>query len=179
MGSTGVKGTVNQFHSTVVQFTKMLRNLDRWLDEAVDFAKAKKIDPSVLLEARLAPDAFPLIAQIQAACDGAKFAAARFAGKDPPKHPDTEKTHEEIRARIQTVLTYLGSFQESDFDGAEKRMVPLGFMPGKAVTTTDFLHEMNTPNTYFHLTMAYAILRHNGVPLGKTAFIGSLNLKDL
>jgi hypothetical protein len=121
----------------------------------------------------------PLVRQIQSSCDGAKFFCARLSGKDPPKHPDTEKTVEELHARIKTVIEYCSSFKESDFNGAEERAVPLGFMPGKGVRGKDFVNEMNIPNTYFHLCMAYAILRHNGVELGKTDYIGSLNLIDV
>jgi hypothetical protein len=166
------------FYATVQQHAKMLKNLDTWLDKAVAYAEKKKFDPAVLLQARLAPDMLPLMSQIQSACDGAKFCAARLTGKDPPKHPDTEKTLEEIRPRIRAVVEYCSSFKESDFVGAEGRTVPLGFMPGKGLRAEDFLQEMNVANTYFHLVTAYAILRHNGVDLGKQDYIGSLNLVD-
>jgi hypothetical protein len=169
----------SQYYATVQQLTKMLKNLDTWLDKAVAHAEKKKFDPAVLLQSRLAPDMYPLMAQIQSACDGAKFCAARLAGKDPPKHPDTEKTLEEIRPRIRAVIEYCSSFKESDFTGAEARTVPLGFMPGKGIRAQDFLQDMNVPNTYFHLVTAYAILRHNGVELGKQDFIGSMNLVDI
>jgi hypothetical protein len=169
----------SQYYATVQQLSKMLKNLDTWLDKAVAHAEKKKFDPAVLLQARLAPDMLPLMSQIQSACDGAKFCAARLAGKDPPKHPDTEKTLEEVRPRIRAVIEYCTSFKESDFDGAEGRTVPLGFMPGKGLRAKDFLQEMNVANTYFHLVTAYAILRHNGVDLGKQDYIGSLNLVDI
>ena len=170
---------MSSVHAIVVQYTKMLRNLDNWLVKAKEFADAHKIDPTVLLETRLYPDMRPLMFQIQSACDGAKFFAARLSAKEPPKHPDTEKTFDEARARIQAVIDYCSGFKESDFAGVEDRKVPLGFMPGKGLRSADFMNELNMPNTYFHFTTAYAILRHSGVPLGKQDFLGSLNLIDL
>jgi hypothetical protein len=170
---------MTDYHANVVQMTKMLKNLDRWLDKAEAHAKAKSFDPTTLLQARLAPDMFPLVRQIQAACDGGKQLAARLAGKEPPKHPDTEQTFPEIRARVRTVLEYLATFSASDFASADSRVIPLGFMPGKGLAAGDFMREMNLPNTYFHLCMTYAILRHNGVDLGKMDFLSSLNLRDI
>ncbi len=164
--------------SVTVQFRKMLTSLDKWLTAAEAHAKAKSFDPNVLVSARLAPDQYSLVRQIQAACDGAKFAAARLTGKEPPKHPDTEQTMDELHKRIQTVVAYLDTFTEADFAGAETRAIELSFMPGKVISGDDFLREMAVPNVYFHLNMAYAILRHNGVALGKTDYIGSLNLRD-
>jgi hypothetical protein len=166
-------------HAHVRQMAKMLSNLDRWLDAGIAHAEKKSFDPAVLLAARLAPDQYALLRQIQAACDSAKFAAARTTGREPPKHPDTEQTLEEIRARIRTVLDYLETFGPADFEGVETRVVPLGFAKGKAMLATDYLSEMAIPNFYFHLTHAYAILRHNGVELGKPAFMGSMTLRDL
>jgi hypothetical protein len=157
------------YDETVPQFSKMLRSLDKWLDKAVAHAAAKSFDPSVLLQARLAPDQYPLLRQIQSACDAAKTAAARLTGEEPPKHPDTEQTLEEIRARIRTVLAYLETKRAEDFAGADQRLVKLPFLQGK---------QLSLPNFYFHLSMAYAILRHNGVDVGKNDFIGSLKLRD-
>jgi len=117
--------------------------------------------------------------QIQAACDSAKFCAARTANKEAPKHPDDEKTLEEIRARLRSVREYLSGFRESDFEGADSRIVPLGFMPGKGLSAADYVTEMAAPNFYFHLGMAYAILRNAGVNLGKRHFIGNLSLRDV
>jgi hypothetical protein len=158
---------------------KMIANLEAWLEKGVEYAKAKSFDPLVLLSARLAPDQYSLIQQIQSACDSAKFTGARLAAKEAPKNADTEKTLEEIRARIQSCKSFLDTLKESDFDGAEKRVIPLGFMPGKGLGAVDYLFEMQIPNFFFHVTTAYSILRHNGVDLGKTAYIGSLNLRDV
>jgi len=166
-------------HRNVVQFTKMLGNLDAWLEKAKAFAEKKNIDPGVLLQSRLAPDMLPLMFQLQSACDGAKFYATRLSGKEPPKHPDTETTLDQIRARIRAVIEYCSGFKEADFVGADERKIPLSFLPGKGVVGKDFSAEMNVPNTYFHFVTAYAILRHNGVELGKQDYLGALNLIDV
>jgi hypothetical protein len=172
--------SMTDFHAQLVQMTKMLNSLDKWLEKAAEHAKAKGFEPAVLLQSRLAPDMFTLSRQIQSACDGVKFLAARTAGKDAPKHADGDDfTLEQLRARIRSVLEYVSGFSAKDFEGAQTRVVPLGFMPGKGVLAPDFVHEMSVPNTYFHLCMAYAILRHNGVNLGKMDFLGSLSLRDL
>jgi hypothetical protein len=165
--------------SSVPQLTKMLRQLEKWLDKGVEYATAKKFEPAVLLQARLAPDMYPLTRQIQAACDAAKFAGARLSGREAPKNPDTETTVEELRTRIQSTVAFLETIGAKDFEGAEKRMVPLSFMPGKGMFGADYLVEMALPNFYFHLTTAYAILRNNGVDVGKIDFIGGITLQDL
>jgi hypothetical protein len=165
-------------YASVLQSKKMLTNLEGWLDKAVAHATSKSFDPETLLLARLAPDQYPLLRQIQSSCDGAKFMAARLSGKEPPKHPDTEQTLEQVRARIRTVVTYLGTFQASDFAEADARPVALPSREGKLIKGADFLVEMALPNFYFHVTTAYAILRHNGVDVGKRDFIGSVAFYD-
>lgn len=157
----------------------MLENLDRWLTAGEENAKKRSFDPSVLLAARLAPDQYPLTRQVQAACDAGKFLAARLSGKAPPSHPDTEKTMEELHARIRSVVEYLGTYSAADFEGAEDRVVPLPFAPGKGMKGGSYLVEMALPNFYFHVTHAYAILRHNGVELGKRDYMGPLELIDV
>ena len=166
------------YESSVPQLKKMLTNLDKWLEKSVAYAKEKSFEPNVLATARLAPDQYPLNKQVQSACDGAKFCAARLTGKEAPKHPDTEQTIDELRARIKTCTTYLDTFKAADFSGAETRVVALLFMEGKALVGSDYLNEMVLPNFYFHIAHAYAILRHGGVPLGKIDYIGSLNMRD-
>jgi hypothetical protein len=166
------------YEASVPQFKKMLQNLERWLDKGVEYAQKKSFDPAVLLSARLAPDQYPLLRQIQAACDSAKFPSARLSGKEPPKHPDTEQTVDEIRKRIRTVIEYLDTFKPAEFAGAETRKIALSFLEGKVMLGSDYLNEMALPNFYFHVTTAYAILRHNGVDLGKSDFIGSMNVRD-
>ncbi len=165
-------------YASILQLKKMLNNLDHWLEKSIEFAKSKSFEPDVLLNCRLVADMYPLLRQVQAACDGAKFGAARLSGQEAPKHPDTEQTMVEIRARIRTCLSYLETFKEPDFDKADTRLVSLSFMPDKVLLGIDYLVEMVLPNFYFHITTAYDILRHNGVDVGKRDFIGSLNLRD-
>ncbi|MEO8875399.1 MAG: DUF1993 domain-containing protein, partial [Polyangiaceae bacterium] len=151
------------YNASVPQLSKMLKNLDSWLKQGATVAKEKKFETTVLTEARLFPDQYPLVRQVQAACDAAKFAAARLGNREPPKHADIEKTFDELHARIQSVIDYLGTFTAKDFEGADQRVVPLSFTPGKGLLAGDYLNELALPNFYFHLTTAYAILRHNGV----------------
>src|SRR4051794_35357430 len=106
---------MNLYDATIPVFTKLLRQVDAWLDKAVASAEQRKFNPEILLGARLAPDQYPLLRQIQAACDQAKFTAAKLAGQEPPAHPDTEKTLAEIRARLRTVIEYLATFKREDF----------------------------------------------------------------
>jgi hypothetical protein len=164
-------------YAAVLEQKKLLGNLDAWLVKATEYAKAKSFDPNVLLVSRLAPDQFPLLRQIQAACDHAKFMASRLAGKEPPKHPDTEQTLDDARARIRTCIAHLESFKASDFDGAETRVIALAFLEGKVMSGADYMLESAQTNFFFHLTTAYAILRHNGVDLGKRDYIGSLTVR--
>lgn len=172
--------SMTDYHAQLVQMSKMLKALDGWIEKGIENAKEKSFEPAVLLQSRLAPDMFSLSRQIQSACDGVKFLASRTSGREAPKHPDGDDlTIEQLRARIQSVIDYVNGFTPKDFEGAEQRIVPLGFMPGKGLKAADFVAEMNVPNTYFHLCMAYAILRHNGVKLGKIDFLSSLNLCDL
>ncbi|HTA90367.1 MAG TPA: DUF1993 domain-containing protein [Polyangiaceae bacterium] len=164
------------YELTIPAFKNTLGQIDKWLDAAVAFAAKKSFDPNVLLIARLAPDQFPLVRQIQSACDTAKFTPARLLAKDPPKHPDTEQTIDELRARIGTVQSYLDTFHAAEFAGAETRHVELSFLQGKHLLGADYVSQMQLPNFYFHASHAYAILRHNGVPLGKTDFLGHISV---
>jgi hypothetical protein len=166
------------YSDSVLQLKKMLNNLDKWIETASQHAQKKSFDPNVLVTARLAPDQYAFVRQVQSACDAAKAAAARLAGKEPPKHPDTEQTIDELRARIRTCVAYLDTFTADDFAGADKRLIELPFLEGKLLTAADYVTELALPNFYFHVTTAYSILRHNGVGVGKTDFIGSLNLRD-
>ena len=170
--------TIALVYAAIKEQKQMIANVEAWLEKGVGHANAKAFDPAVLLDARLAPDQYPLLRQIQSVCDSAKFTAARLADKEPPKPPDTEQTLDEIRARIRTCKAYLDTFKPADFEGAETRLVPVAFMPGKVLTGLDFLFELQLPNFFFHATTAYAILRHNGVNLGKIDYIGSLSVRD-
>jgi hypothetical protein len=168
---------MNLYDATVPVFTHKLHALLGWLDKAVAYADQNKFDPEVLLVARLAPDQFALLRQIQVACDNIKAIVARLGGKELPSHPDTEKTVPELRERVQKVLDFLGTFKPDDFVGAEDRTVSAPQWQGKTMRGGDYLDHYALPNLYFHLSHAYAILRHNGVPLGKRDFLGDVPLK--
>jgi hypothetical protein len=164
---------------TVPQFSKMLHNLDRWLEAGIAYAKARKFEPDQLVTQRLAPDMYPLVQQVQSACDSAKFACAYLTGKKAPSHPDTEKTMDELRTRVRTVISHLETYKREDFAGAADRKVAPQWLGGKWLTGSDYLFQAGFPNFYFHVTSAYAILRHSGVDsLGKQVFIGQLPIKD-
>lgn len=163
---------------TVAQFAKMLENLDGWLATGVAFAEQKKFSPDVLAQARLAPDQYELVRQVQSACDAAKYAAAYLSGQQAPAHPDTEKTVDELRARIRTCVAYLRSVGASQYAGASERRVSPAWLQGKWMRGDAYLGQIAVPNFYFHVTTAYAILRHNGVGLGKLDFIGTMPVQD-
>ena len=163
---------------TVPQFTKMLTNLSSILDKAAQFADAKKFEIEVLLQARLAPDQFNLIRQVQIACDTAKFCAARLVGKEAPVHPDTEKTLPELKARIGSVISYLKTLTAKDFEKSEGRRISQPRWEGKYLNGDEFVYEYAFPNLYFHITTAYSILRHNGVDIGKKDYLGPIPFKN-
>ena len=159
-------------------FAKTLENLERWMDKAAEHAKAKSFELDVLAQARLAPDQFSFVRQVQSACDQAKYAAAYLGGKPAPSHPDTEQTLAELRQRIQKCLSFLESVQAKDFAGAEERKVAPPWLGGKWLRGDDYLAHVAIPNFFFHMTTAYDILRHNGVELGKMDYIGSLPTRE-
>jgi hypothetical protein len=169
---------MNLYDATVPIFTKLLTQMDRWLDKASELATQKKFDVDTLMQARLAPDQYPLIRQIQAACDQAKWTCAKLAGKEGPSHPDTEKTTAEARARLKTCIDYLATFTRDDFNGAEDRRVSHQWMGGKGMRGGDYLDQFALVNFHFHYTTAYSILRHNGVALGKMDVIGPVTFVD-
>ena len=165
-------------HVFITEIRKLLSGIEGWLDKTVAYAATKKFDPNTLLQARLAPDMFPLVRQIQSACDSAKYAASRTAGKEPPSHPDTETTIDDLKKRVSTVVSYLDTFKASDFDGANDRSVSLPRWEGKSMSGTDYLVQHAMPNFFFHLTTAYAILRHNGVDIGKRDYLGAIQFRQ-
>jgi hypothetical protein len=169
---------MNLYDATVPIFSRAFSNIDKWLDKAAALADAKKFDLDVLVSARLAPDQYSLVRQIQAASDQAKLAVAKLTGKEPPSHPDTETSVAEIRQRLRTILEYLATFKPEDFAGAEDRRCSHSWMGGKSMRGGDYLDEFALPNFYFHVTIAYEILRHNGVPLGKMDYIARVTLRD-
>lgn len=167
-----------QIADIIAQFDVMLANLDTWLGSAASHAQAKGFDPGVLVAARLAPDQYALDQQVQSACDAAKYAAAYLSGTTAPSHPDTERTLDELRARVQTCRAYLGSLAPGAFAEGEQRAVSPAWMQGKSIRGDRYMQRVAIPNFYFHVVTAYAILRHNGVPLGKLDFIGVTSETD-
>jgi hypothetical protein len=153
----------------------MLKNLESWFDKAEERAGAKTFDVGVLMTDRLAPDMKPFIYQVQSACDYVKSAAAWLSGQTPPKHEDNEQTIDELRARIRKTVAFAESVTEAQYASAAEQKVTLSWAPGKALGGEDYLLQMTIPNVYFHIAMAYAILRHNGVDIGKMDFLGPIN----
>lgn len=162
------------YYAIFGQWKKMLGQLDKWLTTATTFATEKKFDPNVFVTLRLAPDQFPFVRQVQAACDVAKIAASRLSGKEAPSHPDNEQTIEELQTRIRSVIAYLDGFTETDFAEAASRSITQPRWEGKVMTGADYFLEHAMPNFFFHLTHAYALLRHNGVAVGKRDYLGAL-----
>lgn len=163
---------------TVPQFTKVLHNLDQFFDKAAAHAQVKKFDAEVLLGARLAPDQFPLVRQLQIACDTAKLGVARLTALDAPSHEDVEKTLPELRARIASTTAWLGGVGPSAFDGAAERRITQPRWAGKTLSGAEFAVQHVIPNFYFHVTTAYSILRANGVDVGKRDYLGALPYRD-
>ena len=165
---------ISMYQASVPMFIRMLNNLAAVLDKGAAHAEAKKIDPSVLINARLYPDMLPLARQVQIAGDGAKGAAARLAGLEPPKYEDTETSFSDLKGRIQKTISYLNTLKPEQIDGSEERAVTLPIR-GQPVTFQGLPYLLNhaVPNFYFHVTTAYDILRHNGVEIGKSDFLGN------
>lgn len=161
----------------VLEMKKLLGSLDTLLEKATQNATTKKYDVNTLLTARLAPDMFPLLRQVQATCDQAKYAVARTTGKEPPSHPDTEQTVPELRARIASVIAYLSGFSEAEFATIGERRVTTPRWEGRSMSAPDYFVEHAVPNFFFHLSMTYAILRGNGVEIGKRDYLGTLSLR--
>ena len=164
------------YYEVISQCTQSLKNLETCLDKAEQHAAVKKFDVDVLMTSRLAPDMQNFIYQVQSACDYVKAAAAWLSGQTPPKHEDNEKTIDELRARIRKTVAFVESVKEVQCAGASERKVKFSWAPGKAIGGEDYLLQMTIPNTFFHIAMAYAILRHNGVDVGKMDFLGPVNL---
>lgn len=163
----------------VIQGSKMLQNLKSILEKAKSNAEARKFDVNVLAQSRLAPDMFPLVRQVQIACDSIKLGVARVVDQmdTVPKHADTETTIDDLISRINDTLDYLASVSPAMFDGASERRVGTPRWDGKTVSGDEFIVQYALPNLYFHITTTYAILRHNGVDVGKQDFLGALPLR--
>jgi hypothetical protein len=166
------------YYQVISQCTQTLKSLETWLDKAEQYAAVKKFDVGVLLTGRLATNMKPFIYQVQSACDYVKAAAAWLSGQTPPKHEDNEQTIDEVRARIRKTIAFAESVTEAQYAGASERKVSLSWAPGKVLGGEDYLLQMTIPNTFFHVAMAYAILRHNGVDIGKMDFLGPIHWID-
>ena len=167
--------SVSLYDVSVPIFTLSLNNLAAILDKAASHAEVKKVDPKVLPGARLIIDMLPLSSQIQIACDTAKGAAARLAGIEVPKHEDTEATLAELKARVAKTLEFIKTIEPEQLQGAETREIVLQFPQSSLkFTGVNYLTNFVLPNFFFHVTMAYALLRKNGVDLGKRDFLGPI-----
>ena len=164
--------TISMYRASVPVLLQMLGALSGVLDKAAAFAAAKKVDPSVLLNARLAPDMFPLTRQVQIAADFAKGLPARLAGQEPPKYADDETTIDQLKARIAKTIAFIKEFKPAQIDGSEEKDITmvLGGQP-RSFKGENYLVGFALPNFFFHCTTAYAILRHNGVEIGKTDYM--------
>jgi hypothetical protein len=164
---------MSMYAASVPLFQHMLRNLVHILDKGEANAQARKFDPAVLANFRLAPDMLPLTRQVLIACDAAKLAVARISGGEAPKFDDKEATFPELKARIEKTLDYLGSVPAVALDGTEAKEItfPVGREATRTMTAQDYLTTWALPNFFFHVTTAYAILRHNGVDLGKADYL--------
>ena len=175
MNTTGEsRMAISMYQASAPRFANILSNLSAILDKAQAHCEAKKIDPLVLTSSRLFPDMLPFTRQITIACDNAKGAVARLAGVEIPKHEDTEKTFEELKARIAKTVAFLETFKPAQLDGTEEKSIVLK-LRAREVTFNglQYLLGFAIPNFYFHVVTAYAILRHNGVELGKSDYIGT------
>jgi hypothetical protein len=165
---------ITMYDTLVPTANRMLGNLSTFLDKAAAFAEAKKFDVAVLLNARLAPDMFGLTRQVQIACDMIKGAAARLSGTEIPKYEDNETTIAELKARVAKTLAFVNGVDAAKFAGSEDRDIVLQARSGELrLKGLNYLRDYVLPNVYFHVTTTYAILRHNGVELGKPDFIGT------
>ena len=166
--------SLSMYQASVPAFIRTLTQLSAILDKAEAYATAKKIDPTVLVSARLYPDMFPMSRQVQIACDFAKGACARLAGKDVPSWADEEKTIADLKARIAKTLDFVKAFKAADIDGSEGRDIKIKVGGQElAFKGQEYLTYFVLPNFYFHAATAYANLRHSGLEIGKSDFIGS------
>ncbi len=161
------------YDASVPVFIASLTSLSKILAKGAAHAAAKGIKPEALLQARLAPDMHPLPNQIQIASDAAKGAAARLAGAEIPSMPDTEASFDELQARIEKTIAFLKGLDRAAFAGAESKELVIKAGPNEwKMSGAQFLTTFALPNFFFHVTIAYALLRHNGVEIGKRDFLG-------
>lgn len=167
--------TISMYQSSIPVFVRALENLSEVLRKGEEFAEARKIEPAVLVTARLAPDMYPLSAQVQIATDVARRGVARLAGVEPPTFDDEERTFAELQERIRRAVDYMETFKPEQIDGSEDKEVVIQLRGEKArFTGLSMLLNFSIPNVFFHCATAYDILRHNGVEIGKKDFLGDL-----
>jgi uncharacterized protein len=164
------------YYQAISQLAQNLKAVEIWLNKAKELVDARNINIDVLLNGRLAPDMKPFIYQVQSASDYLKGGAAWLSGQKPPVYDDNEKTIDELRARIQRTVAFVESLTEEQFADAAGQKVSMSWAPeGKILVGQDYLLQMVIPNAYFHIAMAYAILRHHGVDIGKMDFLGPIS----
>ncbi|MBP6368017.1 MAG: DUF1993 domain-containing protein [Nitrosomonas sp.] len=163
------------YQTSVPVFKQLLNSLSAILTKAEAYATVKKFEPTVLLNARLYPDMFPLIRQVQVAADFAKSVSARLAGVEVPAYEDNEQTFADLQARIGKTLAFIESLTPAQFEGSETREIVLrpGTPKEKKLLGHNYLNNYGLPQFFFHVTTAYAILRHNGLEVGKGDFMGA------
>jgi hypothetical protein len=168
--------SISNYDQCVATMRRMLKNLDNIVSKAEAHAEAGNIDPAALLQARLFPDMRNFIFQIQVATDIAKSSAARLTGAEPPKWPDDEESFADVHARIGKAIEYLDTFEPKQFEGVETRKIELNLRGNIfKFTGQNYILRFVIPNFYFHMSTAYALLRHNGVALGKPDFLGNFD----
>jgi uncharacterized protein len=167
--------TISMYSASVPPMLKMLGNMLSWLDKAQQHAEAKKFDPKVYFDLRLAPDMLPFARQIQITCDMAKNCARRLANIEAPVHEDKEVTLEELQERIRQTMAFISSVKADQINGSEEHPieVPMRGMEPLKFTGENYMKHFAHPNFYFHASIAYALLRHVGVPLGKGDYLGA------
>jgi uncharacterized protein len=168
---------ISMHNASVGVYTTLLTNLNAMLDKADKWVVERKIDPSAILQSRLSPDMFTFTRQVQIATDMAKGTAARLAGQEPPRFEDNETSFTDLRARVTKTLEYLASLPAASFQGSEDRAITLKLGPPGQQKEFNFvglayLQGFGTPNVYFHYSMVYALLRHNGLDVGKRDYVG-------
>jgi hypothetical protein len=170
------------YYLTIRQFMRSLKNLDTILGKADTHAETRKFEVNNFFAARLYPDMLPFAVQVRIACDAAKLAGALLSGKDAPKHEDSETTVAELRGRIGKCLAYLETLSAKDFERTTAdtvvKLPGSANRPSKALRANEFLLARQIPNFYFHVTTAYDILRHGGVEIGKSDYLGTIEYLD-
>lgn len=169
---------ISMHNASVGVFTRLLSNLEKILDKAEKWASERRIEPNAILQSRLAPDMFHFTRQVQIATDMAKGTAGRLAGQELPRYEDNETTFAELKARVVKTIAFLQSLPPAAFEGSEDRAITLKLGPPGNQREVhfkglDYLLGFGTPNVYFHYTMVYALLRHNGLDLGKPDYVGA------